>query len=103
MLREDKYMVDNISIKDWKALTLTELLKKYDISIEEMYDIALKKGLYNYVTPIERRNWTKEDANFIKRNKNFLSVREVSCIMHKTYYATLQKVKLLGLYEMINK
>lgn len=95
-------MQNDIHIEDCEKLYLSELIKKYNFSIKEMYDIALVQRLYRFETPIERRKWTEVDSNFIIENKDTLSVKEVSSIMHKSYNATLQKVKLLGLYEMIN-
>ncbi|MDS3888917.1 hypothetical protein WL482_04275 [Staphylococcus hominis] len=92
----------NISISEWKSLTLTELMKKKNCDAVTIYQCAVDKKLYKYKTIIERKKLSEEEKEFIKKN-NFLTVNELSNILHKSHYATLQIVKLLGLYDMIGR
>ena len=95
-------MAKNISIEDWKNLSLTGLLDKYGLTLEEMYKVALENKLYKYDTPNKRRAWSDEDKEFLLNNKNNLTVNEAGRILHKSYNATLMYVKFIGAYEMIN-
>lgn len=95
-------MKQTIPLTDWQTLTLNELLSKYQITLEEMYNIALNEELYKYETIHERRSWSDIEKKFIFENINKLSVREAGRIFHKSYNATLMYVKFIGAYEMIN-
>lgn len=91
-----------ISLKDWKTMSLESLTQKYQISIQEIYDLSNKQRLYKYDSPIERRSMGILEKDFIKNNQN-LSVTQLSNILHKSYNATLIQVKTLGFYNIIRK
>lgn len=89
--------------EDWTSLSINEKLLKYDIDKSKLYEIAYKEKLYNEEPIIERNRWTKCEEFFLEKYKENLSIRDFSNIFHKSYYATLQKVKLMGMYELINR
>ncbi|EPH90437.1 hypothetical protein D922_02996 [Enterococcus faecalis 06-MB-DW-09] len=91
-----------IAVHDWKTLSIDELIKKYNFSLESLYEIALKQGLHKYSTQNERRRMTDVEKSFIGNNQN-LSVTQVSNILHKSYNGTLMQIKTLGHYNMIGK
>lgn len=96
-------MKKKIKLDDWKKMSLFELMKKYEINISEVYKIAIEQELYKNETPIERRAWKKEEKSLLLEYKDYLTIREFSNIFHKSYYAMLGQVKVMGLYEMIQK
>lgn len=93
----------DIKKTDWQKLSLTKLTQKYNLTLSETYELAVKQKLYNYESKIERRHWTNEDDLFLEKYKDKLTVKEAANILHKSYNATLIYVKLLGFYEMIGK
>lgn len=96
-------MASKITLKDWKNLQLSELLNKYNLTLGDMYIQAISESLHKVRTPTERRLWNEVDEDFIIKYKDKLTIKEISCVVHKSYYATLGKIKMMGLYEMIKK
>lgn len=95
----------NFIRENWGKDSILELIESQKISLKEFLEIALELQLYKRSTPnIGKRTWTKEEDNFLKKYANKLSVREASNLLYRSYYATYQRVRLLGLGDkMINK
>lgn len=94
-----KYIVDN-----WGKESIHELTDSLDISLTEALEIAFELQLYKKSTPNIARRWLSEEAEFLINHAHQLSVRDASNLLYRSHYATYQKVRVLGLGEiMINK
>lgn len=74
------------------------------MNLREFLEIALELQLHKNKTPNNGRRWTTEEEEFLTTHANKLSVREASNLLYRSHYATYQKIRLLGLGDlMINK
>ncbi|WP_367121462.1 hypothetical protein [Staphylococcus capitis] len=95
--------MSRISISEWTTLNLSELMEKKRCDAVTIYDYALREELYKHQTINERRKLSEIEKEYIINHLRHLTVNELSNVLHKSHYATLQLVKLLGLYDMIGR
>jgi hypothetical protein len=93
----------NVIKEKWGKQSILELAKTLNISLSESLEIALDLRLHKKDTPNMGRTWTKEEEEFLTKYSNHLSVKEASNLLYRSHYATYQRIKKLGLEEMINK
>lgn len=89
--------------KSWGEVPILELADTIGVVINELLEIALNLNLSTKNTPNIRRAWTKQEDEFLTNNSSHLSVREASNLLYRSHYATYQRIRMLGLNEMINK
>lgn len=89
--------------KNWGEITLLGFASMLSLKIDEVLEIAMELKLSKCETPNIRRKWTAEEEKFLIKYSNQLSVKEASNLLYRSHYATYQRIRLLGLSEMINK
>ncbi|WP_423800766.1 hypothetical protein [Neobacillus sp. SAB-20_R2A] len=89
--------------ENWGFKSILELADSLNINLKELLEIAFDLGLYRKNTPNIGRRWTEEEDKFLTEHSNRLSVRDASNLLYRSHYATYQRVRVLGLEEMINK
>ncbi|WP_306010522.1 hypothetical protein [Bacillus sp. MMSF_3328] len=95
---KEKFIMEN-----WGEKRLDEIKNRLGISLKELLETALKLNLQNRITPHIGRRWTNEEDAFLTENSHRLSVKDASNLIYRSHYATYQRVRVLGLHEMINK
>lgn len=98
VLDKKKFIKEN-----WAKKSILELADSLNINLRELLEIAFELGLYKKDTPNFGRRWTEVEDKFLTEHSNQLSVREASNLLYRSHYATYQRVRVLGLEEMINK
>lgn len=94
-----KYIKEN-----WGSESIVEWTDTLNISLREILEISFELGLYKKTTPNIGRRWTLDEEQFLTNHAHHLSVREASNLLYRSHYATYQKIRVLGLGEiMINK
>ena len=93
----------NLIKKNWGKQTILELMDTCDISLNELLEIAFDLYLYKIKTPNIGRRWTDVEDDFLRKHSKQLSVRDASNLLYRSHYATYQRVRILGLEEMINQ
>lgn len=90
--------------ENWSKKLISEMTSTLDISIRDFLEIAFELELHKKDTQNNGRRWTIDEAEFLLGHANELSVREASNLLYRSYYATYQKIRVLGLGDkMINK
>ncbi|MCU5068341.1 hypothetical protein GH839_21550 [Bacillus thuringiensis] len=90
--------------ENWGKESIVEMTDTLNISLMEFLELAFNLQLYRKSTPNIRRRWTMEEEGFLNNYAHHLSVREASNLLYRSHYATYQKIRVLGLGEiMINK
>lgn len=89
--------------ENWGTKSIMELAESLDISLKDLLDIALELELYKVSTPNIGRRWTAIEDEFLKEHSDQLSVRSASNLLYRSHYATYQRIRILGLEQMINK
>ncbi|WP_033827203.1 hypothetical protein [Bacillus andreraoultii] len=89
--------------ENWGKDTIFEVIESHNISLIEFLEIAFELYLYTKNTPNIGRRWTKVEEDFLIKHASQLSVRDASNLLYRSHYATYQRVRFLGLGEMINK
>jgi len=90
----------------WGEVRLDEMQRHLDYDLYKLLKIALELNLqYIETEHMEqvRRQWTKEEELFLRAFSKQLSIQEAANLLHRSRYATYQRVRFLGLHEMINK
>jgi hypothetical protein len=97
--------LDNkIALKEnWGKKSILDLTGTLNIPMKELLEIAFELGLHKKDTPNIGRRWTTVEDDFLISHSNKLSVREASNLLYRSHYATYQRIRVLGLEEMINK
>jgi|SRR5699024_151894 len=95
--------VDDFILKNWGEESIINIANTLDMNIDELIKLALKLGLSDTTTPDIGRSWTEKEDSFLVDYSNILSIRQASNLLYRSHYATYQRVRLLGLNEMINK
>lgn len=90
--------------ENWGKESIFELMESHQISIDEFLKIAYELKLYNKETPNIARRWTKAEEDFLIHHADDITIKQASRLFYRSYYATYQRVRLLGLGDkMINK
>lgn len=103
MLKKDEIFLE----KNWGNIHITEIQKNIDYDLYTILDTALKLKLQNISTAHlhatdTRRKWTKEEEVFLTTYSFEIRLDQASNLLHRSRYATYQRVRVLGLHEMIN-
>jgi hypothetical protein len=97
-LDKEKFLREN-----WGKKPIYDLTGTLNISLRQFLEMAFDLQLYNKNTPNIGRRWTEVEDLFLTNHSNHLSVREASNLLYRSHYATYQRIRVLGLEEMINK
>ncbi|WP_413375494.1 hypothetical protein [Alkalihalobacillus sp. 1P02AB] len=87
----------------WGHLSITELMDLNQLSLTELLHLAFELKLYQLETPNIGRRWTEDEERFLVQYSKELSVREASNLLYRSHYATYQRIRILGLDEMIRQ
>lgn len=89
--------------ENWGIRPLPEIVEILEMSLSDVLEIVVDLELYQKETPNVGRRWTPEEERFLTDHAKQLSIREVSNVLNRSYYATYQKVRLLGLGDLMIK
>lgn len=87
--------------KNWGKIPLIDIANNLNIDLKETLELAISLNLKHKETSNLRRTWTKDEDDFLKKHRQVLSVREASNLLYRSHHATYQRIRLLGLNEMI--
>lgn len=89
--------------EDWKNLSINDFMRKYELNFDELFNLSIKENLADHKPHIDKlpRIWTKEEEELLIKYSNTLTLTECSNILHRPRYGTYQRVKKLGLNNMI--
>ncbi|MGX1436500.1 hypothetical protein [Mammaliicoccus sciuri] len=90
-------------LNNWGKESLDEISKNTNLSISEIFKLALMYGLNKVSTPDIKRRWTEAEDEFLKTNSKKIDVRGASNLLYRSHHGTYQRVKYLGLEEMIDR
>ncbi|KMK75121.1 hypothetical protein [Alkalihalobacillus pseudalcaliphilus] len=90
-------------IMNWGKISIGEWMRTGSFTLSEFLQKAYDLKLYDQKTPDIGRRWTDIEDRFLEKYSNDLTVREASNLLHRSYYATYQRVRILGLNEMIKQ
>lgn len=96
-------MINNIEYirKNWSTESIINLSIYTSLDIISIVEIAYENNLQNIKTENIMRNWTKEEDEFLINHSNELKIREASNLLHRSHHGVYQRVRLLGLKNMI--
>lgn len=97
-MNKEKYIINNYFEKD--ILEMTKFLK---IDFYDYCDIVVKNKLYLKSTSNITRKWEEKEDYIIKKYSNDLNIRCISNMLWRSYYATYQRVRYLGIDNLIKK
>ncbi|KGA99020.1 hypothetical protein AJ85_15835 [Alkalihalobacillus alcalophilus ATCC 27647 = CGMCC 1.3604] len=89
--------------EQWGNLSIPELMELNQLSLTELLHLAFQLKLYQFETPNIGRRWTEDEEQFLIQHSKELSVREASNLLYRSHYATYQRIRFLGLDEMIRQ
>ncbi|MCJ1663066.1 hypothetical protein [Staphylococcus sp. NRL 18/288] len=93
-----KFIIDNFS-----KLNILEMTQFLNITYYEYCDIVFEHKLYLQNTSNIPRYWKIEEDEIIQKYSSVLNIRHISNMLWRSYYATYQRVRYLGLHNLINK
>lgn len=99
----NKTEIINFIKKNWKKKDLKTIQKETAIDLYSILQIAFDSGLQSTDTEDIGRRWTIEEDSFLKDYSNKLSINDACNLLHRSRYATYQRIKMLDLTEMISK
>lgn len=90
--------------RNWGNKPIETIIMEMERDFSDILEIAYELNLHLVETANIRRTWTKEEEEFIKKYAKQLSIKEVSNLLYRSYYAVYQRVRFLGLEnEMIKQ
>lgn len=95
-------MKNYIQLK-WGKKSILSIQKELNIDLYSLLQMALESNLQNIKTESIKRRWTEEEDRFLKEHSDQLNIFEACNLLHRSRYATYQRVKFLNLNEMVNK
>lgn len=88
---------------NWGKKDILRILDDLNIDLYSLLQIALDLNLQSMETGDITRRWTNGEDKFLKDHSHLLSIQEACNLLHRSRYATYQRVKLLNLEEMVGK
>lgn len=88
---------------NWGKKSILDIQKELDVDLYSLLQISVDLSLYSYETTSIGRRWTEEEDSFLKDYSNILSIQEACNLLHRSRYATYQRIKLLNLNNMVDK
>ncbi|RKD25771.1 hypothetical protein BEP19_02180 [Ammoniphilus oxalaticus] len=87
----------------WGTEPLIEIADALQIELAELLELAFVYELYEQETPSLRRRWDPQEEAFLQKYSDRLSIKEASHLLYRSHYATYQRVRYLGLDEMVKR
>src|SRR5699024_9537241 len=88
---------------NWRKRSILAIQNEIDINLYSLLQIAFEFNLQDKKTNSIRRHRTKEEDQFLNDYSRKLSIDQACNLLHRSRYATYQRVKLLNLEEMVSK
>lgn len=89
---------------NWGKISISDMQEKMNVSLYVLLSTAFNHNFYLRDSKIiERRGWTADEDRFLEEYSNRISIDEACNLFHRSRPATYQRVKLLGLNNMIKK
>lgn len=102
-LKGNIYNYENFLRSNWGNQPLSLMMGTLKVDLYSLLDDALRHGLQDIETSNVRRRWSNEEDKFLSDKSKILTITQAANLLHRSRYATYQRVRYLNLHEMINK
>ena len=89
--------------KHWGVKSIDDYAEVLKLDIGALLLVAFNLNLHKKNTPNISRRWTAEEEDFLVNHASQLSIREASNLMYRSYYAMYQRIRVLGLGDIMIK